>query len=98
VLIQGDQRVMQPIPDTFCLSKNKLHWNHKTKNNVILSVGNVHHVQQCMYSLFSSCLVQPSEEFLHASSVMEMVHQTRYCRFVWHRRIGKCIPKLIPAS
>jgi hypothetical protein len=25
VLIQGDQRVMQPIPDTFCLSKNKLH-------------------------------------------------------------------------
>jgi hypothetical protein len=30
--------------------------------------------------------------------VTEMVHQTRYCRFVWHRRIGKCIPKLILAS
>jgi hypothetical protein len=27
-----------------------------------------------------------------------MVHQTRYCRFVWHRRIGKCIPKLVLAS
>jgi hypothetical protein len=35
---------------------------------------------------------------LHASCVTETVHQTRYCRFVWHRRIGKCIPKLILAS
>jgi hypothetical protein len=26
------------------------------------------------------------------------VHQTRYCRFVWHRKIGKCIPKLILES
>jgi hypothetical protein len=33
-----------------------------------------------------------------SSCVMETVHQTGYCRFVWHRRIGKCIPKLILAS
>jgi hypothetical protein len=30
--------------------------------------------------------------------VMEMVHHTRYCQFVWHRRIGKCVPKLILVS
>jgi hypothetical protein len=33
-----------------------------------------------------------------SSCVTETVHQTKYCRFVWHRRIGKCIPKLILAS
>jgi hypothetical protein len=32
------------------------------------------------------------------SCFTETVHRTRYCRFVWHRRIGKCIPKLILAS
>jgi hypothetical protein len=48
----------------FYLSKNKLHWNHKTKNIVILSVGNVHRVQRCMHSLFSLCLMQHGEEFL----------------------------------
>jgi hypothetical protein len=48
----------------FFLSKNKLHWNQKTKNNVILSVGNVHCVQRCMHALFSSCLMQSDEEFL----------------------------------
>jgi hypothetical protein len=48
----------------FCLSKNKLHRNQKTKNNVILGVGNVYHVQQDMHSLFSLCLMQPDEEFL----------------------------------
>jgi hypothetical protein len=32
------------------LSKNKLHWNQKTKNNVILSVGNVYHVQWSMHA------------------------------------------------
>jgi hypothetical protein len=33
-----------------------------------------------------------------SSCITETVHQTRYCRFVWRRRIGKCIPKLILAS
>jgi hypothetical protein len=44
----------------FYLSKNKL----QTKNNVIISVGNAHRIQRCMHSLFSSCLMQPGEEFL----------------------------------
>jgi hypothetical protein len=33
-----------------------------------------------------------------SSYVTETVLQTRYCRFVWHKRIGKCIPKLILTS
>jgi hypothetical protein len=73
----------------------KIHWNQKTKNNVVLNVENVHSVQRCMHSLFSSCFMQPGEELLQWP---ETVHQTRYCRFVWHRTIGKCIPKLILAS
>jgi hypothetical protein len=40
-----------------------------------------------------------TEQFvLHAACVTETVHQTRYCRFVWHRKIGKSIFKLILAS
>lgn len=26
--------------------------------------------------------------------ITETLHQARYCRFVRHRRIGECIPKL----
>jgi hypothetical protein len=50
----------------FCLSKNNLHWNQKTKkkNNVIQSVENLHCAQRCIHSIFSSCLMQPVEEFL----------------------------------
>jgi hypothetical protein len=48
----------------FYLSKNKVHWNQKPKNNVILNLRNVHCVHRCMRSLFSSCLMQPGEEFL----------------------------------
>jgi hypothetical protein len=33
-----------------------------------------------------------------SSCVMETVHQTIYCQFVWHRRTGKCIPKPILAT
>jgi hypothetical protein len=60
------------------LSKNKLHWNQKTKNNVVLSVGNVHRVHS-----FPHVLSNP----VKSSCVTETVHQTRYCRFDWHRRI-----------
>jgi hypothetical protein len=35
---------------------------------------------------------------LHASCVTATVHQTRFCRFAWHRGVRKCIPKLILAS
>jgi hypothetical protein len=41
----------------FYLSKNKLHWNQKTKNNVIFSVGNLHLIQRCMYSLLLTLLL-----------------------------------------
>jgi hypothetical protein len=80
----------------FYLSKNKLHSNQKPKNNVILSVRNVHRVQRCMHSFnfFPYVWWNPVKSFC----VMETVYQTRYCRFVWHRRVGKCIPKLILAS
>jgi hypothetical protein len=30
---------------------------------------------------------------LHTSCVMEVVHQMKYCQFVWHRRTRKCISK-----
>jgi hypothetical protein len=48
----------------FYLSKSKLHRKQKTKTMLYLSVGNVHRIERCMHSLFSSCLMQPSEEFL----------------------------------
>jgi hypothetical protein len=63
--IQGDRKVTQPIHDT-CPVCQKINYTEirKQKNNVILSAGNVHRVQRCMHSLFSSCLMQPGEEFL----------------------------------
>jgi hypothetical protein len=33
-----------------------------------------------------------------SSCVTETVRQTRHCQFVWHRKIGKCVPKLILTS
>lgn len=35
---------------------------------------------------------------LHASCITEMVYQMRYCQFLLHRKIWKCIPKLILAN
>jgi hypothetical protein len=61
---QDDRKVTQPIPDTCSICQKINYTNHKTKNNVILNVENVHRVQRRMHSLFSSCLMQPSEEFL----------------------------------
>jgi hypothetical protein len=63
--IQADQTVMQPIPEacSICQKTNYIEiW--KKKKKVILSVGNVHCIQRCMHSLFSSYLMQPSEGFL----------------------------------
>jgi hypothetical protein len=92
--IQSDQKVMQLIPDMFYLSKNKFHWNQKTKINVILSVGNAHAFSDACIHSFPHVWCNLAK----SSCVTEMVPQTRYCRFVWHRRIGKCIPKLILAN
>jgi hypothetical protein len=72
----------------------KLHWNQITKIYVILSVGNVHRLQRRTHSLFSSRLMQPAIEIC----VMERVHLTRYFRYVWHQKIGKCNRKIILAS
>jgi hypothetical protein len=61
---------MQPIPDS-CSVCQKINYIEirKQKNYVILSVGNVHRVQRCMHSIFSSCLMQLGEEFLcHGNS------------------------------
>jgi hypothetical protein len=65
LIIQSNRKVTQPIPDT-CSICQKINYIdiRKQKNNVILSVGNVHRVQRCMHSLVSSCLMQPGEEFL----------------------------------
>jgi hypothetical protein len=41
-----------------CQKINYIEIRKQKKNNVILSVGNVHHIQQSMHSLFSSCLMQ----------------------------------------
>jgi hypothetical protein len=43
--MQGDQKVTRPIPDT-CSICQKINYTEKqkTKNNVILSVGNVHRI------------------------------------------------------
>jgi hypothetical protein len=49
----------------FDLSKNKLHWNQKTKYNVILRAGSAHRGRRWMRSLSSSCLVQPGEESVY---------------------------------
>jgi hypothetical protein len=57
--IQTFRKLTQPNSwHMFYLLKNKLHWNQETENTVILSVGNVHRVQRCVHSLFSSCLMQ----------------------------------------
>jgi hypothetical protein len=45
VFIQEDQKVTQPIPDTCSICQKINYIEIKNKNNVILSVGNVFHVQ-----------------------------------------------------
>jgi hypothetical protein len=82
-------------PDTCSVcQKNKLHCNQKTKKNVILSVE--------MSIAFSDACIHSFPHvwcnLVKSSCVTETVHQTRYCRFVWRRRIRKSIPKLILAS
>jgi hypothetical protein len=59
----------------FCLSKNKLHWNLKTKTVLCDMFLSVHHVQHACIHSFSSCMMQPGKDFLQWP---EIVHQTRY--------------------
>jgi hypothetical protein len=63
------------------LSKNKLHWNQKQKTMLQMS------------ATFCIVTYHRTVSVLHTSCITETVHQTRNCQFIWHRRIGKCIPK-----
>jgi hypothetical protein len=51
----------------------------------------------CIHS-FPHVLCNGTVFVLHDSCVPETVHQMTHCRFVWHRKIGKCIPKHILAG
>jgi hypothetical protein len=77
----------------FFLSENKLHWNQETEGSYIKCLECPQHSTMCAFTLFLM-FDQLIEEFLHASYVLETVHQTRYYHFVRHRRTRKCIPKL----
>jgi hypothetical protein len=95
IQIQNDRKVTQPIRDTFLFVKKYITLKSENK-------------KQC----YIKCWKCPPRSAMHTFTlflmfdatrwrrfcVTETVHQTRYCRFVWHRRIGKCIPKLILAS
>jgi hypothetical protein len=83
VLAQDDRKLTKYVSDipSICLKTNyvkikKLHWHiicWKSRK------------RSAMHSLFLSCLVQFSEEFL--------CHGKRQWRFVCHRKIGKCVFK-----
>jgi hypothetical protein len=62
-LIQGERKATQPIPDTCSIFQKINYIEIRKKSNVILSAGNVHRVQRCMHSLFSSSLMQTGKEF-----------------------------------
>jgi hypothetical protein len=62
-LIKGDRKDT-PTPDTCSICQKIITLKLENKNNVILSVGNIHRVQRCIHSLFSSCLMQLGEEYL----------------------------------
>jgi hypothetical protein len=94
-VLQSDRKVAQTIPDTCSICQKISYTEIRKQKTIILNVGDDHRVQRCMHSLRRST---GTVSVLHASCVTETVHQTRYCRFVWHRRIEKCIPKLILAS
>jgi hypothetical protein len=65
IVVQGDRKFTQPIPGT-CSMCQKINYIEirKQKTMFYICVGNVHRVQRCMHSLFSSCLIQPGEEVL----------------------------------
>jgi hypothetical protein len=58
---QDDKEATQSISDTCCVYK-QIHYIKVRKNDVLLSVGNVHRIQRWLRSPFSSCLMQPGKE------------------------------------
>jgi hypothetical protein len=87
--VQGDRKVTQPIPDICSICK-KINYTEIGKQKTML-----YQVLE-MSTAFSDACIHPSSHVwcnpVNSSCVTETVHQTRYCRFVWHKRIGKCIP------
>jgi hypothetical protein len=85
---------MQPIPDTYSISQKINYTEIRKKNNVFEVLE--------MSTTFSDAYIHSFPHVwcnpVKSSCVTETVHQTRYCRFVSHRRIEKCISKLILAS
>jgi hypothetical protein len=61
----------------------------------MLSFVNVNRVQTIV---MGRCRSTGRVSVLDESCITETVHQARYRRFVWHRRIRKCVPKLTVAS
>jgi hypothetical protein len=91
VIPQSDWKVMQPIPNTFYLAKNKLHQNQKRKNNVnIKSWKCAPHSVMHTFTLFINVWCNLAKSFC----VTDMIHKMRYCQFIWHQRNRKCIPHL----
>jgi hypothetical protein len=94
-VIQVNRKVTQPIPDTFsiCRKINYIKiWKQKVMLYQLLEMSTA--FSDAYISSFPHVWCSP----VKSSCVMETVHQTRYCRFFWHRRAGKCIPKLILTS
>jgi hypothetical protein len=94
-IIQSDRKVTQPILDTCCVCQ-KINYietrKQKTMSYYVLEMSTA--FSDASIHSFPHILCFPVKSFC----VTETVHQTRYCRYVWHRRIWKCIPKLILAS
>lgn len=65
IIIQSDQKLTQPIPDTYLICQ-KINYIRirKQKNNVILTFGKVHRVQRHLHSPFSSCLMERGVQFM----------------------------------
>jgi hypothetical protein len=98
--------------NTFYLPKNKLLWNDKTKQHQIKCCkcpprSAMHSFTRCFTSVAARWRVSVSWNWFTSRDVdlfgspIEMsiclVHQSR-CRFLWHRRTGNCISRLIVSS
>jgi hypothetical protein len=73
----------------FYLSKKLKSWN---KGLCYIKCWNVHHVQWCMLSLFSSRLMQPDKKLPQWQERFIRRDFDGFCR---NSKIGKCVPRLI---
>jgi hypothetical protein len=95
--MQCDWKVTQLIPD-ICSVCQKINYIEIRKQKTMLYdlfETSTAFSDACIHS-FPHVWCNWTISVLHACCVTETVHQTRYCRFFWPRRIGKCTSKLIP--